>query len=238
MVDLMEAVKAKGWKVMHIKTDSIKIPDINQEKVDFVNEFGRRYGYEFEWEDTYNRLCLVNNAVYIAKYDEEHKGKWWTATGAEFQHPYIFKKLFSHEEIEFKDLRETKEVRVGSLYLDMDEELSEGEHDYHFVGRIGAFVPIKEGCGGGQLYQIDGDNVSYATGAKGYRWMEAEMVKTLGKEDCIDYSYYETLVDKAKNHIQEFGDADKFINDDNASFGVLSFIDRVGEEDKIPYFQE
>ena len=235
MVDLMEAVKEKGWKVMHIKTDSIKIPDINQEKIDFVNEFGLRYGYTFEWEETYDRICLVNNAVYIAKATDGH----WTATGAEFQHPYIFKKLFTHEEIEFSDLRETKEVRVGSLYLDMNEELGEDEHDLYFVGRIGAFVPIKPGCGGGELFQIDGDTKSYASGTKGYRWLEAEMVKTLGKEDDIDYSYYDELVNKAFDHIQEFGDAERFINDKTALFGTLSFVDvKPGVPDKIPYFQD
>ena len=241
MIDLMEAVQEKGWKVLHIKTDSIKIPNMTPEKVEFVNEFGLRYGYNFELEETYDRICLVNNAVYIAKYKEPHKDKktgndiWWTATGAEFQHPYIFKKLFSHEEIEFNDLKETKEVRVGSLYLDMNENLPEGEHDYHFVGRIGAFVPIKEGCGGGDLLQIDGDNVSFATGSKGHKWLEAEAVQLLDKQNDIDYEYYDNLVRKAYNHINEFGDADKFINNDKQYFGYLSFLN-VDDEDSIPYF--
>ena len=40
-----------------------------------------------------------------------------------------------------------------------------------------------------------------ATGSKGYRWMESEMVKELGKEDGIDRSYYDKLVDEAvKNY--------------------------------------
>ena len=56
-------------------------------------------------------------------------------------------------------------------------------------------------------------NVKYAsaTGAKGYRWMEAEMVKTLGKEDDIDRSYYDKLVNSAMETIDEYGDAYWFV---------------------------
>jgi hypothetical protein len=58
--------------------------------------------------------------------------------------------LFSHEPITFKDKCETKKVK-SKLYLDFNENLPEGEHDYHFVGRVGQFCPIKPGCGGGLL---------------------------------------------------------------------------------------
>ena len=34
-----------------------------------------------------------------------------------------------------------------------------------------------------------------AAGTKGYRWLEAEMVKQLNKEDDIDLTYHRTLVD-------------------------------------------
>ena len=56
----------------------------------------------------------------------------------------------------------------------MNESLPEDEHDYHFVGRVGLFCPIKPGCGGGELVREGMDkegNVKYssATGAKGYR---------------------------------------------------------------------
>ena len=64
-------------------------------------------------------MCLVNDAVYIAKYKDGD----WTATGAEFQHPYIFKMLFSGEPITFEDLCETKNVTGGAIYLDMNEDL-------------------------------------------------------------------------------------------------------------------
>lgn len=206
MVDLAEEVKKRGYTVAHIKTDSIKIPDITQEIADFVMEFGRRYGYEFEWEATYDKMCLVNDAVYIARYrnDDGSVGDW-TATGAEFAEPFIFKTLFSKEELTLADYAQTKSVK-SALYLDMNEDLPEGEHQYKFVGKVGSFLPIKPGKGGGLLVRDQNGKMYSAEGAKGYRWLEAEVVKNLGMEDDIDISYYAVMADKAVAHIEEFGE--------------------------------
>ena len=219
MVDLKKAVQARGFTVAHIKTDSIKIPNATPEIIQFVMDFGKRYGYTFEHEATYDRMCLVNDAVYIAKYkDGKHAGEW-TATGKQFQVPYVFKKLFSKEEIKFEDMCETMSVST-SLYLDMNETLPEGEHDYHFVGKVGAFCPIKAGCGGGELLREGKDkdgNVKYsaATGSKGYRWLESETVKLLGKEGDIDKSYYNAMVDTAIETISKYGDFRQFQSDES-----------------------
>lgn len=122
MINLMYEVQARGYKVAHIKTDSIKIPNATPYIIDFVMEYGKLYGYTFEHEATYEKMCLVNNAVYIAKYKTgKHAGEW-TATGTQFQVPYVFKTLFSKEPILFEDMCETKSV-TSSLYLDMNENL-------------------------------------------------------------------------------------------------------------------
>lgn len=119
MKTLQDEVANRGFTVAHIKTDSIKIPDATPEIIQFCMDFAKKYGYEFEHEATYDRMCLVNDAVYIAKYDT---GKW-TATGTQFQVPYVFKTLFSKESIAFEDMCETKSVTGGALYLDMNENL-------------------------------------------------------------------------------------------------------------------
>lgn len=247
MINLKHEVQKRGFTVAHIKTDSIKIPDATPEIIQFVMDYGKMYGYIFEHEATYDRMCLVNNAVYIAKYkDGKHAGEW-TATGTQFQIPYVFKRLFSKEDITFEDMCETKSV-TGALYLDMnealpdvsaleaerdklakkdpamtrdglDEEIAKG-HDYIFIGRVGQFCPIKPGCGGGLLCRESVDKKTgekkydAATGTKGYRWLESEMVKTLGKEDCIDRSYYDALVDAASTDISKYGDFEWFVSDD------------------------
>lgn len=128
MTLLKEEVEKQGFTVAHIKTDSIKIPNATKNIRDFVTKFGREYGYEFETEAEFSKFCLVNDAVYIAKYKEpiidKKTGKdiWWTATGKQFAVPYVFKKLFSHEQIKFEDLCETFQV-TSSLYLDLNEGL-------------------------------------------------------------------------------------------------------------------
>jgi len=118
MINLKHVVQERGFTVAHIKTDSIKIPNATPELVNFIKEYGKLYGYTFEREAYYEKMCLVNKAVYIAKTSD---GKW-IATGDQFAVPYVFKTLFSHEPIEFKDLCETKQVQ-SAIYLDMNEDL-------------------------------------------------------------------------------------------------------------------
>ena len=243
MIDLKEEVQKRGFTVAHIKTDSIKIPNATSEIIQFVMDFGRKYGYTFEHEATYDRMCLVNDAVYICRYDDGH----WDATGTQFAVPYVFKTLFSKEKIEFNDLCETKSV-TSALYLDMNErlpdvsdaekdlakietkfkkgEIDEAEyntrkeeygliiatgHDYKFIGKVGAFCPIKPGCGGGLLVREKDGKYYSATGSKGYRWLESEMVQN--NQDIIDISYYKELVDAAVETISEYGDFEMFVSD-------------------------
>lgn len=215
MKTLQDEVQKRGFVVCHIKTDSIKIPNATPEIIEFCMDFAKQYGYTFEHEATYDRMCLVNDAVYIAKYQDGD----WTATGTQFQVPYVFKKLFSKEPIEFDDLCETKSV-TSALYLDMNEDLPENEHNYIFVGRVGRFCPIKPGYGGGILCREATDaktgekKYPSATGAKGYRWLESEIVRELGKENAIDRSYYDRLADDAIDAISKYGDFYQFVSDD------------------------
>lgn len=275
MIDLKNEVLNRRFQVAHIKTDSIKIPDATPEIIKFVMDFGERYGYTFEHEATYDRMTLVNDAVYIAKYknaeecqelygyvpgDNKKKGGSWTATGTQFQIPYVFKKLFSRESITFEDMCETKSVS-SSLYLDLNEgladvsksekefskaesdykkglisdttfesicqslnpEIAEG-HNYRFVGKVGQFCPMKGGYGAGLLMREKDGKYYAATGSKGYRWMESEMVKELGKEEGIDRSYYDKLVDEAVKTISQYGDFEWFVSDD-------SYIEELGAND-------
>lgn len=233
-------------------------------------------------ESIYEKMCLVNDAVYIAKKDKADpeyfkeaqraldEGKdfptEWTATGTQFQIPYVFKNCFSKEPIEFSDLCETKEVKTV-LYLDMNEGLNDGQqaiyerlkevrakalagekltgpeskllynevfadmtdnelaeklasyHSYKFIGRVGLFCPIKPGCGGGELVreQLKKNGVTgydAVVGTKGYRWLEAEDVAKNNKQNDIDLSYYDNLVNTAIDTISNFGDYEWFVSSD------------------------
>lgn len=260
MKTLQDEVTDRGFTVVHIKTDSIKIADATPEIIQFCFDFAKKYGYTFEHEATYDRICLVNDAVYIARYSKDenvngsHAGKW-TATGKQFQVPYVFKTLFSKEPITFEDKCESFQVK-SALYLDMNEDVAleesvekailkeleyrdkrdvvddfigyknpafkevsddelrsmiDNSHNYIFVGRVGQFCPITPGCGGGLLMREQNGNYYAATGTKGYRWLESEMVRELGKEDDIDLNYYRKLVDEAVKSISQYGDFEAFV---------------------------
>lgn len=124
METLRLKVQEMGASVVHIKTDSIKVADPTPEIENFILSYGKQWGYNFEVESIYDRICLVNDAVYIAKCtnDPENgdEAGHWTATGAQFQHEYVFKALFSKDPITFKDRCETRTVTTA-MYLDMNE---------------------------------------------------------------------------------------------------------------------
>lgn len=127
----------------------------------------------------------------------------------------------SPQRLEIKTIeKEEKRLKVErDLLL---EQL--GGRDLHFVGKVGNFCPIKPGRGGGILVREgkDGDgNIKYdaVTGTlkpdkTPYRWLEAEAVKALGKEDDIDKSYYRKMVDDAIKAISKYGDFERFVADE------------------------
>lgn len=265
MRTLQDEVESRGYKIVAIKTDSIKIADASKDIVDFCMEFAKKYSYRFEFESFYDKICQINDADYIARYksaeycedafgfvpkdNRKHEGQW-TATGKQFAVPYVFKTLFSKEPIEFKDLCETFSVKTA-LYLDMNEKLPDvskyeaefektenkykkgklsdttfesicGElndkiaegHDYHFIGKVGQFTPIKPGKGGGLLMRQQGDKYYAAANSTGYRWLESELVSAPGNEENIDMSFYRNMTDKMIAEISKYGDFEWFASDD------------------------
>lgn len=215
MTVLKSEVQKRGFKVCHIKTDSIKIPHATPEIKKFVEDFAHEYGYNFSVEDEFSKFCLTDKATYIGYSSIDKK---WVSKATAFKQPYVFKTLFSNEQLIFTDMCETKEVHAGdAMYLDMNENLPEGEHNYVFVGKVGLFCPIAKGKGGGELVKkVKAKDGSYkfdaVTGCKGYRWLEADQVLDLNKEKDIDISYYRRIVDEAVEKIQKYGDFEAFVS--------------------------
>jgi hypothetical protein len=207
MIDLKYAVQEQGFDVVHIKTDSIKIPGATPEIIEFVMQFGAKYGYEFEHENTYDYFCLVNDAVYIAR-EGDGDDKHFEAVGAQFQHPYVFKALFSEEDISFDDICETKQVK-SNMYIDLknrDKPEPEDLSDMQFIGKIGRFVPVKEEAGiGGTLWRFQDGKYYAVTGTKGYRWVTAKVAEQFANWDNVAMSYFETLAQEARDKIDYYG---------------------------------
>jgi hypothetical protein len=207
MIDLKHDLKENGFSVVHIKTDSVKIPRANSRAIAFVKKHGKRYGYDFEHELTYDKFCLVNDAVYIARKDDT-----WTAVGSQFQHPFIFKTLFSGEELTFDDYCESRSVLQGTMYLDREEHEKDEELSHHamrHLGRTGRFVPVLQG--GGTLYRVKDEKYFAVTGTKGHKWIEAEIAKAMDDLQ-IDMSYFEKLKDEAIKTIEAFGSFQDFVS--------------------------
>ena len=194
MVDLEEAVTKMGYTVVHIKTDSIKVANVDQKIADFIMEFGKKYGYTFEWEATYETVCLINKADYVFHNEtrelEKEVVQEWGVTGAILAKPYIFKTLFSKEDLSEEDFYIVKEVKDAAIYLG----------DRH-IGRI---AEIYASISGDEAKRIKDDGKEGAlNGTKGYMWRLASDYK--GFED-IDMRYYHDAVDEAYKKIAKVGD--------------------------------
>jgi hypothetical protein len=219
MIDLKHHIQEQGYIVAHIKTDSVKIPDSDLDIITSVQKFGEKYSYDFELEVLYDILCLVNDAVYIAS-----KDGLWTAVGAQFQHPYVFKTLFSSEEITFDDLCEARTVVKGTMYLNKEQNVESKAQPavdrMRHLGRTGRFVPVLEG--GGTLYRVNEDKFYLVASTKGHQWMEANVAKAMGDDLKIDMSYFEKLKADAIETIEKFGPFEELINGSRKQNGARS----------------
>jgi hypothetical protein len=185
MINLKHEVQKRGYTVAHIKTDSIKIPNADQEILDFVFDYGKQYGYTFEHEDTYKRLALVNKSTYIC---QDMDGEWH-ATGAQFADPYVFKTLFSKEPLTKSDFFVTKEVKNASVFL--------GEK---FIGRLAEVYASETGE---EMFRVANEKKGSISGTKGFKW---KLSKDWSGHKDLDMTYYKDLVEKAIEAISKVGD--------------------------------
>lgn len=185
MVDLQEAVEEKGYNVIHVKTDSVKIENVDDEISDFIFEFGKKYGYNFDKEAVYDVVGLVDKANYVTKTGDEYD-----IVGSVFADPYIFKTLFSKEEIVDRDFAITKEVQNANIYL--------GES---FIGRI---AEIYASVSGEEAFRVTDDAEGYVNGTKGYLW---KLFSSLTDKKDIDMAFYHAQINKAYDKLTKVGDA-------------------------------
>lgn len=235
MINLKHELWDRGFKVAHVSTDSIKIPDATNEIIDFVMDYGKKYGFTFEFEAAYDKLCIVDHVNYIAHHysSEECKKlfngfvpednekaerpknqhlRGWTVTGDTFAEPSVLKNLFTHEKVEFQDLCETISVNKGALHLIFNEGC-ENEVD-NFIGRIGRFTPMASH--GGKLYSVNAEGKrNAAQGTKGYEWLESNYVESAKLEDYINHDYFKDKINETVNLINEFGDFNTFSETDD-----------------------
>jgi hypothetical protein len=152
-------------------------------------------------------------SVQTALYLDKNEGypdvtEYETAMAVRYKDPEQWTRKEAALYEQYKDLSDTE----------LDALIGTG-HNLQFIGKVGSFVPIKPGCGGGLLVRESVDKngrIKYdsAVGAKDHRWLEAEAVKILGKENDIDRSYYDKLVNDAVKAISEYGDFEYFTQEE------------------------
>lgn len=193
MVDLKFAVEEQGYKVCHIKTDSVKVPNADEKIIKFIEDFGARpeYNYKFVHEHTYKRMALINNAVYIAQLEDDS----WSPVGAEYANTYLLKRVWTKEELVDRDFFITKQSK-GHIYLG-DE----------FVGKVGSIYASKTGaeC----MWTDDDENFKSVTGTKGYLFKQTDKFDI---ED-VDFSYYDKVAVDGLKKIMKVGDITKIVDD-------------------------
>lgn len=214
MAMLQEEVEAKGFTVIHIKTDSIKINNPTKDILDYCKHRAEEYGYEFETEAIWDKIALVNKAVIIGHQtaDSPQAPNSWVSVGKQFQRPYVYKTLFTHENIEFDDCCEVKEVKSPyAIYILREDGTTK------YIGRNGLFTPVKKGFdGAGQLVKPKkngADGWDAVAETKNYYWVESEVLRKMDNPmQYVDQSYYTELCNKAIEAINQFGDFTSFVD--------------------------
>lgn len=234
MINLKHEIWDRGFKVVHVSTDSIKIADATNEIIAFAFDYAKKYGYTFEHEATYDRMVMADHVNYIAHYmsSEECKTRYndfipednakaekeknkslhgWTVTGDMFANSYAFKTLFSHEPIIFEDKCVTINANKGSLHL-IGNEGTDHETDT-FIGAIGQFTPMSKG--GSKLYVIRDGKRNAASGTKGYEFLESASVEVNHLEGDINNDYFNSICDDNVKTIEKYVPFEQFTDLEN-----------------------
>lgn len=193
MIDLKHKVTEFGYKVIHIKTDSIKVANADDKVAKFITDTAAEYGYDIEVAGEYDRMALINKAVLIA-HNKGGDEKDWHAVGKEFAVPYVYKTLFTHDELVDEDYIISKSAKAGPIFL--------GDK---FIGKVGTFYASRSGQ---ELAWIKDDKRNALTGTKGFFW---RLPEDLTNKYDIDQNYYDTLVVDALKKINKVGDISKLI---------------------------
>ena len=196
MINLKHVVQDAGYQVAHIKTDSIKIPNVDEKITKIIIDYGKKYGYNFEVEHIFDKFALVNKAVNIGHVEDNPKwgseANTWEAIGAQYAQPFVYKTLFTKEPLVEKDYGIAKQVK-STIYLRKPDTGST-----EFVGKVAEVYASLDG------YDLVRDNkdgkLSFVTGTKGYLWKL--MQDYSGKED-IDMNYYIDVTKDAVENVKK-----------------------------------
>lgn len=164
MMMLEEELNARGCNVIHVKTDSMKITNYLQEDIQYAMDRATDFGYTFELECIFDRLALTNKSTNIGHIEgkPEYDAHAWEAVGAQYAESYVFKKLFSHEELVEEDFMVLKSS-TAPIYL-----------GNRFIGK-NAYVYAS--ITGEKLYAIREENIAQSIHTKAQKPIKDYLAK-------------------------------------------------------------
>ena len=160
---------------------------------------------------TFEDMCEVKSVSDAAIYLDFNEG-YPDVTKEEEE---LKRREFNEYEADENDPKK-KPKRLNKLYAGYsDEKLKEiiaTGHNYEFIGRVSNFFPVEDGENGGVLLSLRNGKYNAVNGSIGYRWMEADVAKMLGKEDAYSRKYFDDKIEKVIKSINHFGSFDRFID--------------------------
>lgn len=99
----------KNWKVIHIKTDGIKIADCTDEMIQFCVNFAKMWGYNFTIDEKYNKFIIIDKSNYIGVTENEKissRGEFFNNNWLE---PYM------NNSFDYNTASVILQVKIGSI---------------------------------------------------------------------------------------------------------------------------
>lgn len=152
-------------------------------------------GEKVEFSDYCLTFSVQQGAIYLDLNEDLED-----VTLTEKRFAYLDKKLKKEEIPKGMSSLDEVEKEMGEL----DAKIRAG-HNLRFVGRVGQFVPVISGVGGGYLYRVQNGKMFAIGKTSGYRWLEAESVKAYGWMDKVNLDYFRAVCDEAVDDIQRIG---------------------------------
>ena len=145
------------------------------------------------FEDYCQTFSVQQGAIYLDKNEDLED-----VTQLEKRFDYLDRKLKKEEVPKGFDNLDQVEKEMGEL----DARIRAG-HQLEFIGRVGQFVPVVDGVGGGPLYRVHEGRRFALSGTSGYKWLEAETVKLYGWQDKVDLGYFRAICDETVDDINK-----------------------------------
>lgn len=197
-----------GFKIVQIKTDSIKIAEYTEDIVNFCKSYAKKFGYNFKEEAKY-RFLLTNGCDCIGIKENGDVEASVDSSEDEEQEEVkgFFSKLYDHEgRIRTKDNIETlvlKKYTKTQVYLGTVEEENKKKvfkiRDEVNSHKVQVLLPVKRGYGLIPFRQNKNGAYSSIEDLKGQ-----EVIAIYSKDELktidpaiIDYDYFQKVVDKA-----------------------------------------